>query len=75
MPYIAIKGYPKDDETKKKIAEKVNEVFLEIWGCSQEAISLSIEEISPSEWEETVVKKEIEPNKEKMMIFSGEKKY
>ncbi len=75
MPYIAIKGYPKDDETKKRIAEKVNEAFLEIWGCPQEAISLSVEEISPDDWEEKVVKCEIEPNKEKMLIFSGQKKY
>ena len=31
MPYIAIKAYPKDDETKKKLVEKVNAAFLEVW--------------------------------------------
>ena len=46
MPYIAIKAYPKDEETKKKIAERINQAFLEIWGCSQEAINISIEEVS-----------------------------
>ena len=75
MPYIAIKAYPKDEETKKRLVDKINEDILEIWGCSQEAVSVSIEEISPDEWEETVVKGEIEPNCDKMMIFSGEKKY
>jgi len=75
MPYIAIKCYPKDDETKKKIVEKINEAFLEIWGCPQEAISISIEEVAPHEWNEKVFKPEIEPNKDKMMILSGKRNY
>lgn len=40
MPYIAIKAFPKDAETKKK-----------------------------------VVKPEIEPKKDCMLLFNGEKKY
>lgn len=75
MPYIAIKAYPKDEETKKRLAEKINEVFLEVWGCPQEAISLSIEDVAPDRWEKQVVKAEIEPNTEKMLILAGEKKY
>ena len=75
MPYISIKGYQKDDETKKIIVEKINEIFIENWGCSKEAISISMEEFQPEEWEEKVVKKQIEPNKDKMMILSGEKMY
>ena len=42
MPYIAIKGYPKDEETKKKVVERINAAFLELWGCSQEAINISV---------------------------------
>ncbi|MBQ4544944.1 MAG: tautomerase family protein [Oscillospiraceae bacterium] len=75
MPYIAIKAYPKDEETKKKLVDKINKDILEIWGCPQEAISISLEEVAPDKWEETIVKTEIEPNQDKMMIFSGEKKY
>ena len=75
MPYIAIKGYPKDEETKKKITEKINEVFLEIWGCPQEAISISIEEVAPEKWEDTVVEKEIKTKMDKMMIVSGKREY
>ena len=74
MPYIAIKAYPKDEAIKKRVAERINEVFLEEWGCPQEAISLSFEEIAPSDWEETVVRKEIDPNAEKMFILHGKKK-
>jgi len=74
MPYIAIKCYPKDEETKKKVVDKINEVFLENWGCPKEAISISLEEVAPENWQE-VVKTDIEPNSEKMMVLSGEKKY
>ncbi|MBR5414640.1 MAG: tautomerase family protein [Thermoguttaceae bacterium] len=75
MPYIAIKGYPKDDETKKKVVEKINQILLENWGCAQDAISISVEEVAPEKWVETVVEKEIEPNAGKMYIHNGEKKY
>ncbi len=75
MPYIAIKAYPKDEEIKKKVVEEINEIFLKYWGCPQEAISISMEEFAPEVWEEKVVKPEIEPYPEKMMIMSGKKKY
>ena len=73
MPYIAIKCYPKDEATKKAVVEKINETFLELWGCPPEAITISLEEIQPDDWKETVVKPEIEPNMDKMMIVSGKK--
>ena len=47
MPYVAIKAYPKDEDTKKKLVEKINDVFLEVWGCPPEAISISLEEVAP----------------------------
>lgn len=75
MPYISIKGFPKDQATKEVIADKINDIFLEVWGCRQEAINISIEEVAPEDWEDTVVKTEIEPKKDNMMILSGEKKY
>ncbi len=75
MPYIAIKAYPKDEETKKKVVDEINEVFLKYWGCPPEAISVSLEEFKPENWVEQVVKPEIEPNKDKMMILSGQKNY
>ncbi len=75
MPYIAIKSFPKDEETKKKLTDAVNNAFLEIWGCPQEAISISIEEFDPAEWDEAVMKPEVEPKKDQMMIYSGKKQY
>ena len=75
MPYVAIKGYPKDAETTKKVVEEINEIFLKYWGCPQEAISISVEQFKPEVWVDEVVKPEIETKKDKMMILSGEKMY
>ena len=41
MPYIAIKGIPKDDETLRKDAERFNVALLKLWGCKQEHIGTS----------------------------------
>ena len=75
MPYIAIKAYPKDEEIKKRVADRINQIFLEEWGCKQEAISLSIEEIQPEKWTDEIRNGEIESNKDKMFILDGQKKY
>ena len=75
MPYIAIKAYPKDEATKKKLVDEINEVILKTWGCPQEAISISIEEINPSDWNRNVMETEVLPNEDKMMILEGKKKY
>ena len=75
MPYIAIKAYPRDEETKKKLVDQINEVLLNTWGCPQEAVTISLEEIEPSDWNNKVKEPEILPNKDKMMILNGQKKY
>ena len=75
MPYIAIKAYPKDEKTKKEIVEKINQLFLETWGCPQEAINISMEEVDPADWEEKVAKPDIQANLEKMMMVDGKKTY
>lgn len=74
MPYIKIKAYPKDEKIKQEVAERINQVFLDLWGCPQEAITISMEEVAPENWH-TVEENEIKPNEDKMMILSGEKKY
>ena len=75
MPYIAIKAWPKDEETKKKVVEEINEVFIKYWGCPKEAITISVEEHAPEKWEEEVVNPQIKTKLDKMMILAGEKKY
>ena len=75
MPYISIKSFPKDRATQEKTVERLNEVFLELWGCPPQTMTISVETVEPTEWEERVVKPEIEPNMDKMFILSGEKRY
>lgn len=75
MPYVAIKTYPKEDAAKQKLVERINQALLEVLGCPEEAVSISVEEILPQEWEERVVKPEMEPNRDHMMILSGKKQY
>ena len=75
MPYIAIKAYQKNEEIKKKVVDQINDIFIKEWGCPPQAISISIEEFQPDEFEEKIQKAEVNVNKEKMMIFNGEKQY
>ena len=71
MPYISIKSWPKDDAVRAEAVRRINEVFLEVWGCPPEALTISSEVIAPEEWNESVVKAEIEPKLDKVMILSG----
>ncbi len=71
MPYIEIRAYPKDEEIKKRVAQRIKQVFLEEWGCSESAISISFEAIAPEDWESKVSKPIVEPNRDKMYILDG----
>ena len=75
MPYIAIKGFPKDDETIHEVAERINAVLLDLWGCQQEHINISYEAVSPEEWDERIERGEISANASKMLIRSGQRQY
>lgn len=75
MPYISIKAFPKDEATKKKVVDQINEIFLNTWGCPQEAITISLEEVAPEDWNVKVRDSEIGQSQDKMMILDGEKKY
>ena len=54
-----------------ELVEWIDEVVLEVKGCSQEAITISYKEIASEEREGKVIKAEIEPNKDKMMVDAG----
>ena len=75
MPYIAIKAYPKDEETKKRAVEQIRDVLLKTWGCPEEAITISVEEFPPEDFNKKVREPEILPKLDKMMILDGKKQY
>lgn len=71
MPYIEVRGYPKDEEVKKRVAQRIKQVFAEEWGCPPDAISVSIESIAPEDWESKVAGPVMEPNMDRMYILDG----
>ena len=75
MPYIQIKAYPKDEKIKQKVAERINEIFLEERGCPQEAVSLPAEAVRPENRQAEIGQKGILPNSDKMLILNGKKTY
>ena len=48
---------------------------MEVWGCPQQAITISIQDIAPDEWGEKVQKPDIDAHPEIMLIVSGERTY
>lgn len=62
MPHITIKMLKgRTDEQKKVAAEKVSDALIEAIGCTQNHISVSIEDYTPQEWQD-VFKKEVTEN-------------
>lgn len=73
MPYIAIKSFPKDEETKRKAAEKVCAAITEAFNCPAEWVTVSFEDIAPEVWEEQIEANEIEPHMDRVYIRCGKK--
>ena len=71
MPYIAVKMWPKDDATKKVLAEKIALAVQDAIGCPPQAVTVSLEEIAQEKWMETVGP-ELEAKQDKMYIVRGE---
>ncbi len=75
MPHISVKAFPMDEETRRKTAEQILEVFQKTWGAEPEWVSISVEDIDLEEWDEGVRNAEILPNRDKLMILDGVKQY
>jgi len=76
VPYIAIKCYAKDDDAvKRKVADQINQIFLENWGCPPEAITISIEEYTPENWNKSVKEGIIDSLTDGVLIREGVKQY
>ncbi len=65
MPHVSVKCYPgRTEEQKKRLAEKITSDIIEIFGASDDTVSVSIRDIDPEKWESEIVSKEILPEKE-----------
>jgi len=75
MPYIAIKGFPHDEDTMHEVAERINAVLLDLWGCQQEHINISYETVPPEDWDVRIEQGDIPANASHMLIRAGQRQY
>lgn len=69
MPHILVKLYPgRSEQMKQDFSRKLVECTAEALKAPIGAISVSIEEVPPDRWEETVVKPEMLDKPETLYI-------
>lgn len=60
MPHIAVKLHAgRSEKEKQTLADEMTKVLNQVIGSQDESISVSIEDIQPSEWMSKVFDKEI----------------
>jgi 4-oxalocrotonate tautomerase len=60
MPHVILKlATGKTEQQKAKLAEVIVKNVMKILKCSEEPVSLAIEEVEPQDWAEKVYKPEI----------------
>jgi 4-oxalocrotonate tautomerase len=72
MPHVIVKMYPgSTEEQKKKLAEEITKVFLNVVNKPESSVSVVIEEIPQNEWMKKVYDTEIIPNLDKLYKKPG----
>lgn len=60
MPHVIVKLQSgRSGQQKAKIAEEVTRAIMATANCTQDAVSVSIEDVEPSDWVEHVYKPDI----------------
>ena len=60
MPHVIVKLYPgRTEEQKNHLAEAITKDVMAIVQCEEKSVSVTIEEIEPSQWAEKVYRPEI----------------
>lgn len=63
MPHVVVKLWPgRNDEIKTNLAKKIADVVAEDLNVDIGDVSVAFEEVSRSDWGETVYKREIKDN-------------
>lgn len=61
MPHVIVKMHAgRSEAQKRKLAEAVTKALMEGAGVGEDSISVSIEDVAPSDWTEKVYKRDIE---------------
>ena len=59
MPHVIVKLWPKPEPQKQKLADAITKAVMENLGYGEDAVSVSFEEVAPSDWTEKVYKPDI----------------
>ena len=59
MPHVIVKLWPKPEQQKQKLADAITKAVMENLGYGEDAVSVSFEEVAPSDWTEKVYKPDI----------------
>ena len=59
MPHIIVKLWPKPEQQKQNLADAITKAVMENLGYGEEAVSVSFEEVAPSDWTEKVYSPDI----------------
>jgi 4-oxalocrotonate tautomerase len=60
VPHVAVKMYPgRTPAQKQALAEAITRAVMEVAGSSESSVSVSIEDVAPADWVETVYKPDI----------------
>lgn len=55
MPHVIVKMYPgRTEEQKIRLAQAITEAVVSIAVCSEDSVSVSIDEVLPEHWNEKV---------------------
>jgi len=60
MPHVVVKLYAgRSDQQKTRLAEEVTKAVMSGANCSEDAVSVSIEDVRPEDWTDQVYKPDI----------------
>jgi 4-oxalocrotonate tautomerase len=63
MPHVVVKMYAgKSEQQKARLAQEITKAVMSGAGCTEEAVSVAIEDVQPADWVEKVFKPEIKGN-------------
>ena len=59
MPHIIVKLWPKPEQQKRNLADAITKAVMENLGYGEDAVSVSFEEVAPSDWTDKVYSPDI----------------
>ncbi len=72
MPHVIVKMYAgRSEEQKQKLAEAVTKAVMAVMGNGEGSVSVSVEDVPPSDWTEKVYKPDIENGSGKLYKRPG----